>query len=83
MTKYSMSEDDVFVKPRVQQVQKEEAVFDPYKDLNDKNKLLAEYKSKNVLYKKDPTMIPVKVGTTQGPDLLSATAQELVEKTFQ
>lgn len=81
----SMSEDENFVRPeKPQETPKQENRFDPYQDLNEKNKLLAELKAKNVVYRKDPTMIPVKIATSeQTPELITFSAKDIVDQTFE
>lgn len=84
MNQYAMADDDVFERPeQTKPVQTTPEAFDPYKDLNEKNKLLAELKAKNVLYRKDPTMIPVKVGTQEDIPTVTLSAKDVVERTFQ
>ncbi len=78
-----LDSDDLFVRPQGQPVPKQEAkAFDPYADLNEKNKILAELKAKNLLYKKDPTYVPVKITETIDPKILVVKPEDIVKAAF-
>lgn len=78
-----MDSDDVFVRPAPREKVVEKApVFDPFADINAKNILLADLKSKNLVYRKDPTYLPVTIETPVVPTLLEGTPEAIVKDAF-
>ena len=78
-----LDSDDLFVRPIGQEIPKKEPkAFDPYEDLNEKNKLLAELKAKNLVYKKDPTYVPVQITETIDPKILVVKPEDIVKAAF-
>lgn len=78
-----MDSDDVFVRPtKIAPQPQEKPVFDPFTEINAKNTLLADLKSKNLVYRKDPTYLPVTVQQTVVPILLDGTPEAIVAEAF-
>lgn len=76
--------DDLFVVPSVRRtVAVAEALVDPFKEINEKNKILAALKADNIAYKKDATQQPVTVVAKVEPSLLTVDPQTIVEQKFK